>query len=91
MPTVVFQGAMGAFSELAARIFFENNDINLLPCEKYKEMFEIADSQKADYVVVPIENSTGGSVYEKYNIKAQQDYDTAGVIGQIKKSNLMEM
>lgn len=139
---------MGAFSELAARTFFEKIEINLLPCEKYQEMFEAADSLKADYVVVPIENSTGGSVYDyydllleysiksrftivrelkirirhnlianrgvklkdikvvrshpqalaqckeylrKHNIKAQQDYDTAGVIEDIKKNNIKEV
>ena len=141
IPIVAFQGAMGAFSELAARTFFKNRNIKLLPCEKYLEMFEALDSYVADYIAVPIENSTGGSVYDYYdllleysiksqfnivrelkirirhnlianrgtrinnikiarshyqalaqcknflktnNIKAQEDYDTAGVIGYIK-------
>lgn len=144
MPTIAFQGAMGAFSELAARTFFEGRNIKLLPCENYHEMFETIDSQNADYGAVPIENSTGGSVYDYYdllleysikseftivrelnlrirhnliaikgvkikeikmvrshpqalaqckyylrqnNIKAQQDYDTAGVIEQIRANN----
>ncbi|MGR3179748.1 MAG: prephenate dehydratase [Candidatus Anammoxibacter sp.] len=148
IPTVAFQGAMGAFSELATRTFFEDSSVNLLPCEKYQEMFEAVDSQTADYVVAPIENSTGGSIYDYYdllleysiksqfvivrelkmrirhnliankgvnlkdikmvrshpqalaqcknylkthNIKAQQDYDTAGVIKDIKEKNLSDV
>ncbi len=148
MSIVAFQGAMGAFSELAARTFFKGSYIKLLPCEDYSEMFEAVESNKADYVVAPIENSTGGSVYDYYdllleysikskftivrelktrirhnliankgvnfndikvvrshpqalaqcreylkrnNIKAQQDYDTAGVIESIKKKNLKDV
>lgn len=139
---------MGAFSELAARTFFENSSIKLLPCAKYREMFEAVDTNKADYIVAPIENSTGGSIYDYYDlllefsiksqflivrelkirirhnlianrgvalsdikvvrshpqalaqckdylkdhdIKAQQDYDTAGAIGQIKGGRLRDV
>jgi len=61
-----FQGARGAFSEEAGRKLL-GDDLELLPCERFLDMFEALAAGKVDYAVAPIENTLAGSVYENYD------------------------
>ncbi|MFQ5941375.1 MAG: prephenate dehydratase, partial [Nitrososphaerales archaeon] len=64
---VAFQGEYGAYSEMAALQHFGLN-IELLPCKTLLDVFETVEGTKADYAVVPIENSIEGSVNETYDL-----------------------
>jgi prephenate dehydratase len=64
---IVFSGARGAFGELAARQHFgEKADIN--PVVGFDAVFSAVKSKKADFGVIPIENSCAGSVYQNYDL-----------------------
>jgi len=66
-PKIVFSGARGAFGELAARRHFgENADIS--PVLGFDAVFNAIKRKKADFGVVPIENSCAGSVYQNYDL-----------------------
>lgn len=64
--TYAYLGPRGTFSDLAVRTFVERGmlDPNYeeLPCENMTDVFEAVDRGKADYGVVPIENSLEGPV-----------------------------
>lgn len=65
-PTYAFLGPIGTFSDMAVRALVERGslsaDYDSLPCESLPEVFEAVERGKAEYGVVPIENSLEGSV-----------------------------
>lgn len=63
---IVFQGIKGAFSYLAATKFFGTKN-NFIGLNSFKDIFKIVEKSKADFGVVPIENSLAGSIYENYD------------------------
>jgi len=58
---VAYLGPAGTFSELAAIRQF-GGAVGLEPCASIDEVFRCAESGRADYAVVPVENSTEGAV-----------------------------
>ena len=64
--TVAFQGELGAFSQQAARQLL-GEEIDVVPCQRFEEMFQAVSSGKADAAAVPIENTLHGSVHENYD------------------------
>lgn len=64
---VAFQGERGAYSEMAAVQHF-GSDIELISNKTLSNVFETIENRKADYAVVPIENSIEGSVNETYDL-----------------------
>jgi len=76
MKTIAYQGALGAFSYITAlKEFGEGTFIAL---RTFKDVFELVDSGKADYAVVPIENSLAGSIYENYDLLNSYDMQIVG-------------
>lgn len=67
MKKIIYQGIEGSFSYLAALKFFGKNN-NFLSANEFKEIFESVVNKKADYGIIPIENSLAGSVYENFDL-----------------------
>jgi len=63
---IAFQGARGAFSEEAARKL-SGPKVQVLPCERFEEVFRNLKNGRATGAVVPIENTLAGSVHENYD------------------------
>src|SRR5262249_12812841 len=63
---IAFQGARGAFSEEATRKLLGLN-AQVLPCERFEDVFRSLKSGRAAGAVVPIENTLAGSVHENYD------------------------
>jgi prephenate dehydratase len=66
-PLVAFQGERGSFSEEAAYKLL-GRGIRLLPCETFSAIFASVTSGRANYCLVPIENTLAGSVYENFDL-----------------------
>ena len=64
---VAFQGERGAFSEEAAVAHF-GEAVRPLACRSFADVFEAASSGRADYGIVPIENSLAGSIHQVYDL-----------------------
>jgi prephenate dehydratase len=63
---IAFQGARGAFSQEAARKLI-GPDVEVLPCERFEDVFRSVKEGRAGGAVVPIENTLAGSVHENYD------------------------
>ena len=66
MTRAAFQGERGAFSEDAAITFF--GEIDTIACKSFADVFESVLKDRADFGVVPVENSQAGSINETYDL-----------------------
>jgi prephenate dehydratase len=79
MTTVAFQGEHGAYSEEAVRNHF-GADVETLPCEAFEHIFAAVEQGRADYGVLPVENSTAGSINKSYDLLLDHDLKVNGEI-----------
>ncbi|MDD3195458.1 MAG: prephenate dehydratase [Paludibacter sp.] len=68
MKRIAIQGVSGAFHDIAARQFFSEEEVEIIPCITFKEVFDAV--QKSDEVlgIVAIENTIAGSLLQNYNL-----------------------
>jgi len=64
---IAFQGETGAYSEEAAFKFF-GPKIKTISSKTFSDVFETVEKGKADYGIVPIENSLEGNVGQNYDL-----------------------
>jgi chorismate mutase/prephenate dehydratase len=78
--TVVYQGAEGAFSHIAARRFFglRKATASFRGVQTFRGMLEEVRSGQADYAMLPIENTTSGSVHDAYDALSHTDLAIIG-------------
>jgi prephenate dehydratase len=76
-PSVAFQGELGAFSGEAAYKLL-GDEIEIVPCDTFEEMFAAAEDETCDYCLAPIENSLYGSVYQNYDLLLQHNLQIVG-------------
>ncbi|MDF2423658.1 MAG: prephenate dehydratase [Nitrosopumilus sp.] len=79
MIRVSFQGERGAYSEAAARSFF-NEQIETIPQTTFAEVLESASSGKTQYAILPVENSLEGSIGESYDVLYSTPLNATGEI-----------
>lgn len=70
--TVVFQGIEGSYSYAAMKEYF-GADVKNIHVKTFRNAMETIAEGKADYAVLPIENSTAGSVREIYDLLVEFD------------------
>jgi chorismate mutase/prephenate dehydratase len=78
--TVVFQGTEGAFSHIAGRKFFgpRGAAVTYRGNTTFRGMLEEVRAGAADYAVLPIENTTSGSVHDAYDALSHTDLAIVG-------------
>lgn len=69
---VVYQGVPGAYSQQAMIKFF-GEDIENFNVKTFKDAFVAVDEGRADYAVLPIENSTAGTINDVYDLLFSYD------------------
>ncbi len=60
---VAYLGPEGTFTHIAARANF-GDSARYIPCATIEDTFTEVERERADYGVVPVENSTGGGIHE---------------------------
>ena len=68
---IAYQGEPGAFSEAASRRIAP--DAALVPFKAFEEVFAAVQDGRADFGVLPIENSVGGSIHRNYDLLVAHD------------------
>jgi chorismate mutase / prephenate dehydratase len=76
--TVAFQGADGAYSQLAAEQHFAQRPFVTRGYESFRAMLEAVEIGQADYAMQPIENTTAGSINEAYDLLARMNLFVVG-------------
>jgi prephenate dehydratase len=66
MERVSFQGEKGAFSQEAA-LRLLGPAIEVVPCQRFEELFRSLETKAVDAAVAPLENTLHGSVHENYD------------------------
>lgn len=79
---VAFLGAKGSYSHLATREYFsrKNTELIELNCEQFRDITKTVESGHADYGVLPIENTSSGSINEVYDLL---QHTTLYIVGEI--------
>lgn len=65
-----FQGTVGAYSHIAARKYFavRSAEMEFIGTETFAEALELAESGTVGYAILPIENTTAGSINQVYDL-----------------------
>ncbi len=67
---VVFQGTDGAYSQMALKAFFKD-ECKSYHVDRWRDAMDDLKNDKADYAVIPIENTVAGSVTENYDLLSE--------------------
>ena len=63
---IACQGVDGAYSSKASKALFSDSPIIFY--KQFEDVFEAVNQNKAKYGIIPVENSTAGSVHESYDL-----------------------
>lgn len=63
---IACQGVQGAYSGEAAKALFPDSPIDFH--KQFEDVFEALNQNKARFGIIPVENSTAGSVHESYDL-----------------------
>src|SRR6185436_18195719 len=89
MTRVSIQGYEGSFHQVAAQLFF-GKDVQVIPCDTFKEVIRIALNKKeSDGGVMAIENSIAGSILANYNLLQKSNLKIIGEIYLQIRQNLL--
>lgn len=77
---VSFQGVSGAFSNQAAlRHFSERySEVECIGFKTFEQAAEAVEHKKVDYAILPIENTTAGSINDTYDLLAGKELHIVG-------------
>lgn len=63
---IAFQGAAGAYSDLACRSVFEG--VETLPCASFEDAFDAVKNGDTDLAMIPVDNSIAGRVADVHHL-----------------------
>ncbi|MFA7567488.1 MAG: 3-deoxy-7-phosphoheptulonate synthase [Alkalispirochaeta sp.] len=67
---VAFQGARGAYSEIALMRYFDLDEttIDAVARHSFRDVYESLLTGEVDFAIIPLENSLMGSIHENYDL-----------------------
>jgi chorismate mutase/prephenate dehydratase len=82
--SVAFLGDKGSYSYLASHRYFSRRaeQINEYGCQSFSEIMQQVESGHVDYGVLPIENTSSGSINEVYDVLQHTNLSIVGEITQ---------
>lgn len=76
-----YNGNPGAYAQQAVDRFFDSSTVEAMPEKSFGKVFQDVLDGKADYGMIPIENSTTGSIYQNYdNLARFADIEIVGTV-----------
>ncbi len=81
-PRIAFLGPKGSYSHLAARKYATRHFDSMVEigCLKFHDIIHQVESGQADYAVMPIENTSSGSINDVYDLLQQT---TLSIVGEL--------
>ena len=86
---IAYQGEPGAYSEAAALRFRPSAD--LLPCETFGAVFAAVERGRATHGILPIENSSHGTIHGNYDLLLKHELPIVGEVKQPIVHNLLAL
>ena len=86
---VAFLGPSGTFCQQASRTYFKNSPVKFLEYLTIPDIFRTVSEGEADYGVIPVENSTEGSVNIALDLLLSSDLKVCGEIEERIRHNLI--
>ncbi|PVZ78509.1 bifunctional chorismate mutase/prephenate dehydratase [Serratia sp. S1B] len=79
---IAFLGPKGSYSHLAARQYAARHFDQLIECgcQKFQDIFTQVETGQADYAIVPIENTSSGSINDVYDLL---QHTSLSIIGEL--------
>lgn len=65
---IAIQGEKGSFHEVAARQYFKNENIEIIPCTTFDLTLIAVRDGRADFAMIAIENARSGSILSNYTL-----------------------
>ncbi|MDR1526803.1 MAG: prephenate dehydratase [Dysgonamonadaceae bacterium] len=81
MKTVAIQGVEGAYHEMAARAYFQEqgeDGITLLPCSQFKDVITVVKKDPNVIGIMAIENTIAGSLLQNHELIRESDLMVIG-------------
>lgn len=81
-PRIAFLGPKGSYSHLAARKYAARHFVSMIEigCLKFHDIIHHVELEQADYAVMPIENTSSGSINDVYDLLQQM---TLSIVGEL--------
>ena len=88
---VAFLGDRGSYSYLATQKYFSRRpgDLLELGCQSFREVVGKVENNEADYAVLPVENTTSGSINEVYDQLQNTELSIIGELTHAIKHSLL--
>ena len=78
MKKIAIQGEIGSFHDIAAHLYFENEQIELICCSTFEQVFEQTQQDNDTIGMVAIENTIAGSLLHNYELLTNSGVAIAG-------------
>lgn len=78
MRRIAIQGFEGCFHEMAARKYFKEEDIELIYCATFEQVFHNVMSDNGTIALVAIENTIAGSLLHNYELLCNSEATVVG-------------
>jgi len=78
MKRVAIQGGMGAYHGIAAENFFAGEEVEIIPCINFKDLFTAIKKDSNVVGIMAIENTIAGSLLPNYELLKEHKYSIAG-------------
>jgi len=90
MKRVAIQGYRGCFHEEAARIFYKD-EIEIVECDLFSDLYEALSEGRADAAVMAIENTVSGGLIPNFDLLRQNPQAIKGEVFLRIEQNLMAL
>lgn len=74
--SIAFQGALGAYSDMACRAVLPN--LETVPCDSFDQAFQAITEGRADLAMIPVDNSIAGRVADVHHLIPQGEFFIIG-------------
>jgi prephenate dehydratase len=88
---IAIQGETGSFHEVAARQYYNFDEIEIVPCSTFDLELNILRGGEADFAVMAIENARSGSILYNYTLLRESGLKILGEHNLRIKQNLMAL
>ncbi|HOB83821.1 MAG TPA: prephenate dehydratase [Bacteroidales bacterium] len=88
---ISIQGEQGSFHEVAARQYFKDDSIDIVPCSTFDLTLMAVKDNRADFAMMAIENARSGSILSNYTLIRESGMKILGEHNLRIKQNLMAL